>query len=430
MAFLLLPTLTKGQSDCDALNVLTDPFGSISFQGQSPYGGWEVDWKIIAPAGHTVDIQLISYNIVTCVPPKEKCTCHFLNVKDGECSNASIIGTYCDYSDVPKRLSSTGRYLRLEFISDSDDTSDYFTATYAAAMKCPTRYGYPEKCPSSIMFNTECCYGNGTGGCCYYDGNRCHSGTTNTTRDYCPRLQDNSSQKICCVASGEPSCCVSGGNRCHGNVNFRDYCPGPREGFDKTICCSFQGQESCCSPGGNVCHDAGKNIRSYCPSPGHSLEETECCLKQDNPSCCKPPPPQLACGWFLKGHGYNNALCVTIWVIFGLGFLVSIILGIMACKKWPFYHCLANPLWDCLDIFWKQFKRFFRFLVRMFKIMLFYASLVFTTIFYTFACCFCFVVIQEWPWVMAYRHVSKKFNLAEIPRPRCCRRKQGYQNIN
>ena len=161
------------------------------------------------------------------------------------------------------------------------------------AMKCPTRYGYPEKCPSSNMSNTECCYGNGTGGCCYYDGNRCHSGTTNTTRDYCPRLQDDSSQKICCVASGESSCCVSGGNRCHGNVSFRDYCPGPHEGFDKTICCSFQGQESCCFPGGNVCHDAGKNIRSYCPSPGHSLEETECCLKQDKPSCCKPPPPQL-----------------------------------------------------------------------------------------------------------------------------------------
>lgn len=107
-----------------------------------------MDWKIIAPAGHTVDIQLISYDIVTCVPPKEKCTCHFLNVKDGECSNASVIGTYCDYSDVPKRLSSTGRYLRLEFLSDSDDTSDYFTATYAAGIwltRCSHNPIFPER---------------------------------------------------------------------------------------------------------------------------------------------------------------------------------------------------------------------------------------------------------------------------------------------
>ena len=32
MVLLLLPTLTKGE-DCDASIVLTDPFGSISFQG-------------------------------------------------------------------------------------------------------------------------------------------------------------------------------------------------------------------------------------------------------------------------------------------------------------------------------------------------------------------------------------------------------------
>ena len=119
---------------------------------------------------------------------------------------------------------------------------------------------------------------------------------------------------------------------------------------------------------------------------------------------------------------------VTIWVILGLFLLVSAILGVMACKRWPLYWCLANPLRDCLAIFWEQFKRFFWFLVRMFKTMLFYASLLVTTIVYTFVCCFCFVVIQEWPWVMAYRDVSKKFSRAEIQG--CCRGEEGYQNIN
>ena len=119
---------------------------------------------------------------------------------------------------------------------------------------------------------------------------------------------------------------------------------------------------------------------------------------------------------------------VTIWVVFSLGSLVAAILSIMACKKWPLYWCLTDPLWDCLHICWQQFKRFFWFLVRNFKTMLFYASLFVTTIVYTFGCCLSFVVTQEWPWVVAYRHVSKKFKRTEIPR--CCGGEQGYDNIN
>lgn len=55
-------------------------------------------------------------------------------------------------------------------------------------MKCLIRYGYFEKCFLLIMFNIECCYGNGIGGCCYYDGNCCYSGMINIMRDYCLRL--------------------------------------------------------------------------------------------------------------------------------------------------------------------------------------------------------------------------------------------------
>ena len=110
----------------------------------------------------------------------------------------------------------------------------------------------------------------------------------------------------------------------------------------------------------------------------------------------------------------------TIWAFFGLGLLVSVILIIMACIKWPFYACLTYPLWECLGIFWNQFKRFFSLLRRMFKTMLFYASLVVTTIVYTFACCICFIVMQEWPWVMAYKHVSEKFGRQTLRQGCCC----------
>lgn len=109
---------------------------------------------------------------------------------------------------------------------------------------------------------------------------------------------------------------------------------------------------------------------------------------------------------------------ITVWVAIAVVGVVCVILGIMACAKWLCYYCLANPLWDCLEVFLAQLKRFFWFLVRKFKIMLFYASLLVTTIVYTFACCICFVVIQEWPWVRAYRDVSQKFHREEIPA--CC----------
>lgn len=119
---------------------------------------------------------------------------------------------------------------------------------------------------------------------------------------------------------------------------------------------------------------------------------------------------------------------ITVWVAIAVVGIVCVILGIMACAKWLCYYCLANPLWDCLEVFLAQLKRFFWFLVRKFKIMLFYASLLVTTIVYTFACCICLVVIQEWPWVRAYRDVSQKFHREEIPA--CCPRGNAYQNVN
>ena len=108
---------------------------------------------------------------------------------------------------------------------------------------------------------------------------------------------------------------------------------------------------------------------------------------------------------------------VTIWVFAAIAGLVCVILCIMACAKWGCYYCLASPLWDCLEVFWKQLKRFFWFLVRILKTMLFYVSLVVTTIVYTFACCICFVVIQEWPWVRAYTGTYRRNSFDEKYQP-------------
>lgn len=60
--------------------------------------------------------------------------CYFLNVKDGECSNVFVIGIYCDYLDVFKCLLLIGWYLRLEFLSDSDDILDYFIVIYVVGI--------------------------------------------------------------------------------------------------------------------------------------------------------------------------------------------------------------------------------------------------------------------------------------------------------
>ena len=99
---------------------------------QSYYSGESESWKIVAPAGHSAEIKLTSYFIATCQPQTEKCKCHSLTVKDGECSNSSVIGKYCGNLEKPITLSSVSRYLRLEFQSNNEDYRDYFTASYAA----------------------------------------------------------------------------------------------------------------------------------------------------------------------------------------------------------------------------------------------------------------------------------------------------------
>ena len=119
----------------DALTLLsrslTDEFQPFNFS-QSYFSGESVSWKIVAPAGHLADINLTSLFIATCPPQPEKCKCRSLTVKDGECSNSSAIGKYCGNLEKPIILSSTGRYLRLEYQNDNRDNDDDFTAIYAA----------------------------------------------------------------------------------------------------------------------------------------------------------------------------------------------------------------------------------------------------------------------------------------------------------
>lgn len=117
---------------------------------------------------------------------------------------------------------------------------------------------------------------------------------------------------------------------------------------------------------------------------------------------------------------------IGIWVAVAVVGLVCTILAIMACAKWKCYYCLANPLVDCLEVFYKQLRTFFSFLAKKFVTMLFYASLLVTTIVFTFVCCICFAFLQEWPWERAYREVSEKFHRSE--QPACCHRENAVHS--
>lgn len=98
--------------------------------------------------------------------------------------------------------------------------------------KCFISGGYFEKCLILRMLYLQCCYVNGEGSCCFYDGNCCYINMIiNVIRDYCLRLQDDQLMKICCVIDGEVLCCIFGGNCCCGDVIFRDYCLGFDEDF-------------------------------------------------------------------------------------------------------------------------------------------------------------------------------------------------------
>ena len=77
--------------------------------------------------GYRVKLTFTHFDLESC----ESCRCDSVTVIDGKLSGDKVIGRYCG-SEVPPIIRASGRYLRLDFDSDSATTKKGFVASYNA----------------------------------------------------------------------------------------------------------------------------------------------------------------------------------------------------------------------------------------------------------------------------------------------------------
>ena len=237
-------------------------------------------WKIIAPLWQQLSIVIDNFQTATC-SNASTCTCTFLAIKDGECNNSRLIGRYCGTQSISRRLSSSGRYLRLEFVSKGSKSTKikgHFTVSYSRG-EFPTipisKWKIIEPCfIKRMMF-------------AFHVVTTCYTSRSQIYK--CPNPNTKLSHDECCISNGKPSCCSLGGSNCtDSGIYNRTYCPRPSDHLSKTVCCIADNQPLCCESGGNYCNDDWKNNRSYCPSTHEEKIKgsVKCCFKNGRPSCC------------------------------------------------------------------------------------------------------------------------------------------------
>ncbi|XP_028396516.1 uncharacterized protein LOC114520447 [Dendronephthya gigantea] len=213
---VLCNTIATKSQDCKSDVTFNDEHGSFKFSSEqamatnnSTYRN--SSWKIEAPLGKQVDIMISSLRTATCTNASSACTCTYLAIKDGECYNSTLIGKYCGTHKLMRRLSSSGRFLRIEFVSKVNNRTrimENFTVDYFRVTPCSDSNISSHKCPNRLT---------------------------------------KLSHKMCCVSNGKPSCCPVGGNNCTDkHATKRSYCPGPQDDNSKTECCMDEGQPICC----------------------------------------------------------------------------------------------------------------------------------------------------------------------------------------
>ncbi|XP_028416208.1 uncharacterized protein LOC114536779 isoform X2 [Dendronephthya gigantea] len=370
----MLRSLVTNAQTCGAGETFNEQHGSFAYSDDSIHdGGFDraLSWKITAPPRQQLSIVIDNFITPTCTNATT-CTCAFLAIRDGECNNSRLLGRYCGAQIDSPRFSSSGRHLRLEFVSKGRKITKikgHFTVSYSRVTTCYTWRSQTHKCPNA---NTKL------------------------------------SHNECCIMNGRTSCCFLGRRNCtdKGMYRNRSYCPRPHDDASKTVCCIVDNQPSCCESGGNHCNDKWMYNRSYCPSTDEEKMQGSviCCSKEDRPSCCSKPAPQIheACRPF--GKDWAEGTCIFIWILVAGLIILAIVVAVLVWLKWTCYHCLAYAIVQCWPMLYERIRTFFRYLS-------FAVSLVVTTLCFTLVCCPCFACFREWPWKAAYRIVSRKFGI-------------------
>ena len=88
---------------------------------------------IEVPENYLVELTFDTFELEDCFI-SSLCTCDHVEVRDGQDGSADEIDEFCG-DDKPSTLLSTGRYMWVEFESDSRTTRKGFRATYKAISK-------------------------------------------------------------------------------------------------------------------------------------------------------------------------------------------------------------------------------------------------------------------------------------------------------
>ena len=90
-------------------------------------------WIITVPEGHRVKLTFHTFLLETCIVPSI-CTCDHVEVRDGQDGGSFKLGEYCG-KRTPDPAYSTGRFMWIEFKSDSRTTDTGFRASYTSESK-------------------------------------------------------------------------------------------------------------------------------------------------------------------------------------------------------------------------------------------------------------------------------------------------------
>ncbi|KAJ7371401.1 hypothetical protein OS493_025863 [Desmophyllum pertusum] len=96
------------------------------------------DWLITVPEGNIVKLSFDKFSLEESTT--SGCTRDYVDVLDGNSSFSQSRGRFCGYTELPKDIRSSGRYMRVRFISDWLYTYyEGFKATFVAEDKtiCP-----------------------------------------------------------------------------------------------------------------------------------------------------------------------------------------------------------------------------------------------------------------------------------------------------
>jgi len=122
-------------SECPRNGVLRGSNGTFTSPGHPLAYPVSVSctWIIEVPENYQVQLTFTTFQLENCAVPS-LCTCDHVEVRDGLSASSRKLKELCG-DKIPRALRSSGRYLWVEFESDSETVGNGFSAFFEAVRK-------------------------------------------------------------------------------------------------------------------------------------------------------------------------------------------------------------------------------------------------------------------------------------------------------